>query len=89
MTIHTDDLLTKQLRSNLNKLQQIERTRGNSKFPAILFNFTTTLNQHIEQFPNDKQELHDTFIGVKISGDRSRMSWTANFMIFSFALLLL
>lgn len=88
-TIHTDDLpksyLIKQLRSNLNKTYHIERTQG--KFPGAAINFTTTLKQHIKQLLNDKPELQDTAIEVKISGDGARMSRTTNFMMFSFALL--
>ena len=89
MTIHTDDLpksyLIKQLRSDLNKTYHIERTQG--KYPGAAINFTATLKQHIQQLLNDKPELHDTPIEVKISGDGARMSRTTNFMMFSFALL--
>ena len=89
MTIHTDDLpksyLIKQLRSDLNKTYHIERTPG--QYPGAAINFTATLKQHIQQLLNDKPELHDTPIEVKISGDGARVSRTTNFMMFSFGLL--
>lgn len=89
MTTQTDALpksyLIKQLQSNVNKTYHIERTQW--KFPGAAISFSATLKQHIQQVLNDKPELQDTPIEVKISGDGAWMSRTTNFVMFSFALL--
>ena len=89
LTMITEDLpksyLVKQLRGNLNKIYHIEQTQG--KYPGAKINFTATLEEHVKELLNNKPELKDGCIDIKISGDGARMSRTTNFMMFSFALL--
>ena len=89
LTMITEDLpksyLVKQLQSNLNKTYHIEQTQG--KYPGTKVNFTATLQEHIKELLNNKPEIQDGCIEIKLSGDGARMSRTTNFMMFSFALL--
>ena len=89
LTMQSGDLpksyLVKQLRTDLNKTYHIERTLG--KYPGAKLDFTCTLAAHIKDLIQQKPELRDGVVEVKLSGDGARMSRSTNFMIMSFALL--
>jgi len=77
--------LIKQARNDLNKTYHIEKTPGNC--PGSMLNFTSTLTTHISELLQEKPELKNEKIQVKLSGDGAKMSRTTNFMMFSFTLL--
>ena len=74
LTMITEDLpksyLVKQLRGNLNKIYHMEQTQG--KYPGAKINFTATLEEHIKEL-NNKPELKDGCIDIKLSGKSNRI----------------
>jgi hypothetical protein len=89
LSVLSEDLprsyLIKQKRSALNKTYHIERTCG--QCPGARINFTSTLSEHVKDLLAQKPELQEDGIQVKLSGDGAQMTWSTNFMMFSFALL--
>jgi len=77
--------LIKQKRTDLNKLNHIERLPG--WLPGAAIDFTSSLKNHIRELLSNKPELKGETIKVKLSGDGARMSRSTNFMMLSFALL--
>lgn len=77
--------LIKQKRTELNKLNHVERLPG--RYPGASISFSNTLRNHIRELITNDPEIKNTKIQVKLSGDGARMSRSTNFMMMSFTLL--
>lgn len=77
--------LIKQKRTELNKLNHVERLPG--PYPGASISFTDTLKNHIRELITNNPEIKNTKIQVKLGGDGARMSRSTNFMMMFFTFL--